>query len=229
MVADSYYNTIGEMWLGVIQFCETVICVDAFTYSTITMSWTNGWSGGAGYVTIDLDSGTLVQNFWAGETNGTAVLPLGYVVRETGLQNFLDADYTYTAGAPNDIQFVSYKLFALHVSLIANQCAVSAGFLTETSITLSGMTNPVAYILGATYYSLKDFAVVTMVNVNQKYKGALYPLSTPYQQTYGGVQVITGGGGTVIVNQPPPLDLDVSVNQGQAILSVLSKTTTMLP
>ncbi len=228
-MADSYYNTIGDMWLGVIQYCKTVICVDVFSYSTITMSWTNGWSGGAGYVTIDLDSGALVQNFWAGETFGTAVLPLGYVVREQGLQNFLDVDYAYVSGAPNDIQFVSYKLFSLHVSMIANQCAVSAGFLTETNIVLSGMTNPVAYILGATYYSLKDFAVVTMVNVNQKYKGALYPLSQPYQQTYGDQLIVNA---SPVINVPPaplPLDIDVGINQGQAILSVNSMTTTMLP
>jgi hypothetical protein len=217
------------MWLGVIQWVESVFCVDSFTYSSYTMTWTNGSSVAAGFATIDLDSGALTQNFWAGETFGPVFLPLGYVIRQPGLQNFLVADYSFADGAPNRMTRVGEFLFSLHVSIVSGTCAASADGFGEAEISQAGMAHNVGYVIGCRYTRPDDFAIVLMVSVNKRYAVGPFPISLPYQQVYGGVQVVQSSTAPITINNAPPLDVDVAINSGQAIYSVNSKTTTMLP
>lgn len=228
-MADFYYSTLGAAWLAVTSYLGERITTLGDSFPTISFTWTASSGAVAGFWTLSGGSGAVDGNFYAGETVGAVAIPIGYVLRQPGF----GVPVVFNAQNPGGIGFgitnVAFAVAFARYYCFTQVCGVtSLSYGTHTG-TLPGMSGEVICSWDEMWGTATEVCVDIWTIVNEYYNAAPWGISKPYAPSYGSVIVSTQTNPAVVINESPPVDLDVSVNQGQAILSVLSRTTTMLP
>lgn len=228
-MADFFLNTLGEAFDAVVKYVAST-CVDG---TTPTSGWAVSYNPAVDALApcFRLLSSVDAQNnrWYINEGLSAPYLPVRYLATQQGTNRDLVISATGT-----DEDFVTFNNAASQLAFAIYYVIGQLSGYTIAEIASSGQTfdgrAAVGYLrFGWLLYQGEDQVFVT----TSCYNPAMGPI--PYGFRFGNSQLFVPGpvsNVTQVVNIPPqplPQDLDVSVNQGQAILSINSRTTTILP
>ncbi len=228
-MADHYYNTIGEAWLGMMEFSITHFLGG----TTLQAGWVITWSAAsvgvpATFIAISATPASF-NRYIIKESLTSPGIPIRSILMEPGFNTILVCasdvtDPTYV----NFEHLLTYAMDAMR-QLVASMTGYTATWEGSHDKIWPGMGGAGYLMYTYRYESDTDICRQMISCFNNAWKPDAFDFQQPFAPSYG-PQVVVNNSVTLSSGPAaPPMDLDISINQGQAILSVLSKTTTMLP
>lgn len=228
-MVEIYNRTVGEAYSAMISYIVTnaLTAGDVLTY--IAGGYTTFSGSTPGYFLLQISPPSTDVRFYIRESLLGVPLPLQYVVRQPGMGAGLVCNFPDPGGGVIGLTECFDAAFSNKLGAIANICSISGVPLGGGNFTFAGQPKPCTRASGFILYSADDVAVINDVGINQAFVPTGFEITTPAQMIFPVGQYLIPGSAGVTINNPPPLDVDVAINQGQAIFSVLSRTTTMIP
>jgi len=230
VVANYYYRSISDAFRGMVDWVGGTLLPAVVVNSGINMGFEQFGPPGSQmgfWVISPLPSSPDI--FFAAEALYTRSMEMAWIARQPGLTLGLSGTFE---DPPDGYYGFTQAVVKIHEAFYL--CMVATTGATHvtvggTYVDFDGVHNCGAVWLDL-YKTANDLIVMPMYMLNNKYGPSPLEISQPFACVYpseGNIQSLSAG--KVTINQAPPLDTDVSINNGQAILSVISRTITMLP
>lgn len=229
MAAFSYL-TLGQAFASLASYIYNTAWQAPTNLTGLSITWTAAVGATPGFFTFTSTTPAITNTFSASESTGAPTLRLASLVREAEFQ--LEARVSATETAAPHATMSDFNS-ALTTALVAalKQCVNGTNTATsQVTIALTGnnTTTQRTLICGVGILSSNfDVAVVLVPVTNDKFATLAQACTFPNAPVSYTNVLAPVPAQAVTVSVGPPLDMDVAINQGQAILSVLSKTTTM--
>jgi hypothetical protein len=228
-MADFYFNTVGEAWIAAASYVGAN-CIDG---STPVAGWNFGYflASGTTPAKLQLFSSLDWQNntWWFKDGFSYPNIPARYILFQPQLNEPI-----MCTGSGTDDTFVTFDhaastLNVSFVSAIRDLTGYSLDGLAFNTRIFPGKSADALNFQSYRFFNDTDQIYIAFIWINQTMLPDNYGIQLPIVQSFGNQPIINVSQVVSIPPATPPLDLDVSVNQGQAILSVVSRTTTMIP
>jgi len=229
MPIEFFFRTPGEAFTAMVQWVKDNCLSTGATITSISGFYNQVAAGTPAYFVLTTATPTDTVRFYTLEPSYGSVLPLQYAVRQTGMSMSLVCTYLDPGGGVVTLHDCFVALFVSKVVGIAYSTGCGNNTYGIWDLTIPGKAAPCATLGTQGYWNDSDIVIDNDVVINNAYGTSPYEITLPANKVFPVGQYLIPGGGSTIINTSPPMDLDVSINQGQAILSVLSRTTTMLP
>jgi hypothetical protein len=228
-MVDIYKATFGQAYMAAIQ----EIVQNLLNGSTPSAGWYLGYNdpGLPSYpgITINFADSSLDRTYWFADCQGRPGIPVRYLLRQPELSFQIT-----TSDAGFDTSFLTLKAamdeaFPEVAYIIGLLSGYSEDMVLFDSYTFAGKPQPAALRYEARLHTSTDIVWCGGMFVNEAFVPGPFPIEQPSAGTWW--QQATGSAlqNITIPAGAPPWDADVAINQGQAIFSVISRTTTMLP
>jgi len=228
-MADYFYRTTAEAFVALKQFLQANLMDGTVASGTVDCTVSYGGFGTPLYYNLTSPLPSSPDRFYFAEVTVGRPIPVSLLSREQGLNSAIVV--SFADPGPGYYTFRDWAIFlrSILVSTYYNACGASPIFLGEYDANIGG-GGIAAIWLGDLYLTENDINQSIALSVNTHYLVGNFPLTSPVNLVYPTTSnVALPGAPQVVINQAPPLDTDVSINNGQAILSVISRTITMLP
>ena len=229
-MADYYYRSIGDAFRGLVNWSQANLLDGTVPNTSVSMAFTS--FGGTGtqtgfYVTSSLPSSP--DSFFIAEALVGRVMDLAWIVRQPGLTQGLDGTFPDPSSGFYGFDDIASKIHDCLVGVIAGMTGATHGTFGFYGFSLDGAHTCASAYFDA-YKTANDIAAFLLYQTNRAYGPTNIPISQPFGCVYpneGNIQSLSKPG--LVINEAPQLDADVSINGGQAILSVISRTITFMP
>jgi hypothetical protein len=228
---QKYYWTYDEAFGA---FCDDLASV--FVAGTTTSGFSAGWTAASGstpgFILYKFSSSLNLIQYNVLESVGVANFPLRYLISGTNFNKSFEVSGVDPSGSMSFVNLVSLVV-SVRDQAVTQLTGYSLDSYYSTDHTYTGLSKPGRCIRGTSYWTANDASFGLASYVNGNYLPTVYGLQYPIVSVFPANHLLRVAGAAVVnVNLPTPspqMDVDVAVNQGQAILSVLSRTTTMIP
>jgi hypothetical protein len=228
-MANFYFQTHGEAYAAATEFIAGLLNAGGQTQAGVGWGYTAAILPTLGYFALRYNAGANLDLYFVQDSTSDPNVPMRYLVMQPGFQQTLTVAMATQA----------YPLLSAYVATafwrqMKDQCFQLAAGATISAVNgcnwqFSGQSDSALWNQFRLISTPVDVVFMCDTMHNTMFEAS--PAGTPIPMgptLIAPPSVVSGGGGTV-VNVAQPLDLDVAINQGQAILSVLSRTTTMIP
>lgn len=229
MLIEFHLRTPGDAFTAMVQWVKDNCLVVGSTITSISGFYNQVASGTPAYFVLTTATPDNSVRFYTIEPTYNNLLPMQYAVRQPGMSMDLVCNYVDPGGGVVKLHDCFIALFVAKVVGIAYSTGVGNNTYGIWDLTIPGKASPCATLATQGYWTDNDMVVDTDVAINNAYGTSPYSITLPANKVFAVGQYLVPGSVGATINTPPPMDVDVSINQGQAILSVLSRTTTMIP
>jgi hypothetical protein len=229
MITNYYFLTIGEAWLAFANFVASLVSAGNTPSAGFGISVVAGSPSANGYIVVYWGATTAYNYYYFREGRYAPNIPFRQVLTQPEFGVPIQMSDTGNPSGTLTFTSVIGSMTFAKGQIIATQCGQTyrVGGVSDygfPSAPLVMVATVSAYVTDGI-----DLIVTSDAYINTAAALDAAGVWLPNSPVLPTLQVVSSGGGGVVVNAAPPMDLDVSVNQGQAILSVYSRTTTMIP
>jgi hypothetical protein len=226
------YQTVGQAFASLVSYCYNTAWQAPTNLTGLSMTWTAAVGATPGYFTLTSTTPVVSNTFSAAESTGAPTLRLASLVREVEFQlegrvNAADTSSPRATLSDFNSQLTTVLVAALKQCVNGSNTAVS-----QSTIALTGnsATTQRTLICGVGILSSNfDVAVVLNPVTNDHFATLAQACTFPNCPVQYVNQMAPTPVAPTTVTVGSPLDMDVAINSGQAIFSIISKTTTILP
>jgi hypothetical protein len=223
------YLDVGQAFVAAQQWAALNVCTGHSTGTGISVNWTPASGSTPGYFTVATGGGSFGDaTFTAQNSILHPNVSLQQLVRNWGFNCTVQYNDPTDGTGPNGWSTAMQAFWDNGEACIqdmtgAARVNVYQGYMSAGT---GGANN--RYYIMSTEATVNEMDIFLMIGHNLNQDSLTYPQQSPVAPVYW-----PGGGGqgnaVVQVNTSAPLDMDLALNQGQAIFSMVSRQTTMLP